>query len=136
MPEVLRAETFYTPPPPLPSDAWAQVPGAELAVTWYETRTGRLVPRPEATLPPEQARWARIDAGRWVADCTCRSAQIISIDDPRMTCVDCHTGWYVLLVPADPAAAEAEVAALPTDQQFWWQDGDPAKPLPPTFPEP
>lgn len=120
---VIRAEDFYLPPPARRADAWRRMPAAERAITWYENKQQRRLPRPTTTLKG-QDRLARIDAGRWVADCPCGSAQVVSPTDPRMFCVDCLTGWWPLLFPTNTVAAEQAVAHLPAHRRFWWQDDD------------
>jgi hypothetical protein len=120
---VLRAEDFYTPPASQPADAWQLKRPAERVISWYEHKQQRRLPRPAAVLLGE-ARYARIDAGRWVADCPCGSAQVVSPDDPRMFCVECLTGWHAVTFPADPAAAELAVAELPAHRRFWWNPDD------------
>ncbi|MEU0393804.1 hypothetical protein ABZ208_13675 [Streptomyces sp. NPDC006208] len=123
---VLRAEDFYLPPPGQPADAWRLVPPAERALRWYEEKAQRRLPRPQGTDlgPPTMAR---IDAGRWVADCPCGSAQVVTPEDPRMFCVEClPSAWLRVRFPTDVAAAEATVAAKPQHERFWWQPGDDA----------
>jgi hypothetical protein len=122
-PAVLRAADYYLPPPSLPADAWDLLAPAERIIAWYEQRVGRRLPRPSGLLFGHTV-YVRIDAGRWVADCPCGSAQVVSVTDPRMFCVECLTGWHQLIVPADPAAAEQAVAWQPAHARFWWQDGD------------
>jgi hypothetical protein len=122
---VVRAPDFYTPPPALPTGAWQGVPPAERVIVWFEHKQQRRLPRPTATLLGED-RWARIDAGRWVADCPCGSAQVVDPADPRMFCVECLTGWYQLRFPDDTAAAEQEVADRPAHARFWWHPQDDA----------
>lgn len=130
---VVRAEGFYLPPQHLPATAWDLVPEAERVVRWYEEKASRRLPVTSTTLTG-QDRWARIDAGRWVADCVCGSAQVVTPTDPRMWCVECGTGWWPLAFPADVTAAETAVAALPVHEQFWWQPDDPVLPPPPPPP--
>lgn len=130
MPDVIRAEDFYTPPPAVPGRAWDRLPAAERCATWYEHKAGRRLRRPDADAaaggPP---LWARIDAGRWVAQCPCGSAQVVSPADPRMWCVECQpAAWRTLRFPDDPEAAERVVADVsPPRRRFWWQPDDPAR---------
>lgn len=122
---VQRAETFYLPPPPLPLDAWALVSPAELCMRWYEMRQQRRIEPPSGTLLGIQL-WARIDANRWVADCPCGSAQVVTPTDPRFACPECGTGWVVVVFPEDVATAEAAVAEDLPSERFWWQADDPS----------
>lgn len=122
---VLRAETFYLPPPSEPADAWSLVAPAERVLRWYELRVQRRIPTPTGTLLGTQL-WARIDANRWVADCPCGSAQVVTPTDARFACPECGTGWIVVAFPADVAAAEAAVAEQLPSERFWWNPDAPA----------
>lgn len=117
-PAILRAEDIYTPPPHLPADAFALLPPAERVLRWYEEKVQRRLPRPDAVLL-QPVLHARIDSGRWIADCPCASAQAVTPADPRMYCVECLTGWYRLVFPDDVAAVEASLAHLPAHQRAW-----------------
>ncbi|MER8197077.1 hypothetical protein ABTY00_24305 [Streptomyces microflavus] len=135
--DIVRAETYYLPPPPrrgqIPED-WSQTPGAELIYRWYDRRMNRRTPVPTGWAPDAEPAYARIDDGRWLAECSaCRSAAIVSVADPRYGCVECLRAWVPLIVPEDIAAAEAH--ALPLPQRFWWHADDPRNPYRPD-PEP
>lgn len=120
---VLRAETFYLPPPSLPADVWDNVSPAERALRWTEVYAQRRLP----VIPREQASeplYARIDAGRWVAECECGTADVVSPADPRMLCTVCLDGWHPLFFPPDADAVEAELAGLPRRHQFWYHPAD------------
>lgn len=130
---VVRAETFYTPPPSMPRDAWADVPAAELVWRWYEVRMGRRVTPPAD--PADDVYFARINQNRWLADCMCGSAQVVSPADARYACVECGWGWCTLVFPADVAAVEASLMALKPVLRNWWHPDDPNNPdRPPTDP--
>jgi hypothetical protein len=130
---VVRAETFYTPPPREPADAWADVPAAELVWRWMEYRTGRRLVPPEADV--DDTYYARINQNRWLADCSsCGSAAIVSPTDPRYACTECQWGWCALVFPADPAAVEASLMALKPGLRNWWNDLDPNNPNRPPDP--
>jgi hypothetical protein len=133
---VVRAETFYTPPPGQPADLWADVPAAELVWRWYEYRMGRRVTPPADTI--DDVYFARINQNRWVADCSsCGSAQIVSPSDPRYACVECGWGWCTLVFPTDVAAVEAGLMGLKPALRNWWNPDDPNNPdRPPTDPVP
>ena len=68
---------------------------------------------------------ARIDAGRWVADCPlCNGAEIVSKSTPIFFCMSCgmaSDGGKVRLVtfPADITATEAAVADLRVSERNW-----------------
>jgi hypothetical protein len=132
---VIRAETFYLPPAREPEDVWADVPAAELVFRWMEHRMQRRV------LPPAEAvgetYFARINQNRWLADCVCGSAQVVSPTDPRYACTECGYGWCALVFPADVAAVEAEMLAIETPHlRNWWAAADPTNPVQPTEPDP
>ncbi|MEU1559520.1 hypothetical protein ABZ504_03240 [Streptomyces mirabilis] len=132
---VVRAETFYTPPPREPADAWADVPAAELVWRWMEYRTGRRLVPPEADV--DDVYFARINQNRWLADCSsCGSAAIVSPTDPRYACTECQWGWCTLVFPADPAAVEASLMGLKPGLRNWWNDLDPNNPNRPPDPVP
>ncbi|MFD0353519.1 hypothetical protein ACFVHW_07180 [Streptomyces sp. NPDC127110] len=128
---VQRAEGFYRPPPRLASDAWDHVPPAERVWRWYEQQAQRRLVAPVGVLLGEPPIYARINHGRWVADCTCGSAQIVTPADPRFACPECGYGWVQIVFPTDPAAAEKAVAERVPAERNWWQDGDTSWDRPP-----
>lgn len=132
---VVRAENYYLPPSPLPADAWADVPPAELVFAWYEYQMGRRVTPPDGVLEGEPALYARVDSNRWIAECVCGSAAVISPADPRWACTTCGYGWVGLIVPSpsEVVAIEAELLKQPRpNKRFWWAIDDPANPDRPT----
>jgi hypothetical protein len=135
--DIVQAETYYLPPSPRrgqPAQDWAQVPGAELVYRWVESRFGWRVSVPTAFVPDDPGLYARIDDGRWVAECICGAAWIVSVLDPRFGCAECRRDWVPLIVPDDIAAAEAEALALV--RRFWFHADDPRNPAPPIPEEP
>lgn len=132
---VQRAETFYLPPPHLAPTAWDLVPVAERVLRWYEIRQHRRLAVPAGVLLG-QSRYARINHSRWVADCPCGSAQVVSPADPRMACPECGAGWLTVTFPTDPDAAEAAVADLLPSERNWWNPDDPDPWGRPTTPVP
>lgn len=127
---VQRAETYYLPPTPLAPDAWALVPPAARCTRWYEVKQQRRIELPDGLLLGH-ITYARIDAGRWVADCPCGSAQVVTPTDPRLGCPECGAAWFPLTFPDDVAAAEAAVAELLPAERFWWHPDDVAWNRPP-----
>ena len=133
---VQRAETFYLPPHPLPPDEWALVPPAQRAFRWTEHKTQRRIGPPDGYVIGQRA-YARIDHNRWLADCPCHSAQVVSPADARMACTECGYGWVALIFPEDVAAAEASVAQLLPHERNWLHPDDPLRgQLPPQGPGP
>ena len=122
---VQRAETFYLPPPHLPPTAWDLVPPAERCLRWYEERQQRRVPTPAGVILGRQL-YARINHGRWVADCPCGSAQVVTPVDQRLACPECGAGWLRVVFPDDVAAAEASVADELPHLRNWWHPDDAA----------
>ncbi|MER7046786.1 hypothetical protein [Streptomyces jumonjinensis] len=135
---VVRAEAYYKPRPArpgVPAEDWSHIPVAERVFSWYLAWLGRRVAPPAGTL--SDAFYARIDHNRWLTDCICGNAQIISPTDPRAACPECRYGWVTLIFPADPAAVEAEMMQLPAlRDRFWWNPDDPKNPYRPEPPEP
>lgn len=130
--QIIRAEEFYLPPPHLPVDSWALLPPALRAVRWYEEKNQRRLPVTDGIVLGAQLR-ARINHGRWVADCTCGSAQIVTPADPRMWCVVCGTGWWQVAFPADVNAVEQTLLDLPVAERNWWAVDDVTDPTRPAL---
>lgn len=137
---VVRAEKYYIPPRPLPANAWAGTPAAELVVLWIEHRTGRRVLPPEGTLTDVPPVYARVNQNRWLADCVCGAAAIVSPADPRWACTECGYGWVEMIVPTgeETAAIEAQLLTIPQPHlRNWWNPDDPNPANPnPRPPEP
>lgn len=133
--DVVRAETFYLPPPELPADAWNLVPVAERVWRWAEYRLQRRLVPPEGVLLGEQA-WAEINHNRWIAACVCGSAQVVSPADPRMACTECGRGWVQLVFPTDVAAVEASLAGEEPHLRNWTNPDAPVPAPPPPPPPP
>lgn len=127
---VVRAEAVYTPPAPEPVNAWSGMPAAELVYLYLETRTQRRIERP--TEDTGDSYFARINQNRWIADCSCGSAQVVSPADPRYGCVECGWGWCALVFPDDVAAVEAQMLLEPKPAyRNWWHPSDPLNPVQP-----
>lgn len=121
---VVRAEDFYLPPPELPPDSWALVQPAERVWRWVEYKQQRRVTPPEGFLIGVQL-WARINHNRWLVDCPCGSAQVVTPADPRFACTECGYGWVALVFPADPAAVEAAIEGALPHERNWVSDEAP-----------
>ena len=71
---------------------------------------------------------ARIDGGRWLADCplACGGAEMVSAADPVFLCVSCGSDdmWWPVAFPSDRADIEAELVKR-TDTHAWaWNPGE------------
>lgn len=119
-----RAEAFYLPPPGQPEDAWTLVPPAELVFRWVELRQQRRLSPPDGFVIGQQI-YARINHNRWIADCPCGSAQVVTPTDARLACTECGYGWVLLVFPADPAAVEESLADQLPHLRNWWHPNDP-----------
>ncbi|MEU0691557.1 hypothetical protein [Streptomyces uncialis] len=131
---VVRAETYYTPPHTMPRDAWAGVPGAELVYRWIVYRLGRRPPLPDGPVPDVPPVYARVDHNRWLAECVCGSAAVVSPVDPRWGCTECGYGWITMILPSaeEVPVIEAALMAIPQPHlRMWWHPDDPANPNPP-----
>ena len=127
---VVRAETFYLPPPARRPEDWSMVPPAERVFRWAERRQQRRLVPPDGYLLGQQA-YARINHNRWVCDCACGSAQVVTPADPRMACTECGLGWIRLVFPEDVAAVETSVADELPHERNWWHPDDPSWDRPP-----
>ncbi|MGW0647899.1 hypothetical protein ACWD4T_03685 [Streptomyces umbrinus] len=123
---VERAEGYYLPPPgpSVPADAWALVPPAERVWRWVELQQQRRLTPPDGFVIGHRA-YARINHNRWVADCPCGSAQVVTPSDPRMACTECGYGWLALVLPEDVEAVEESVADKLPHLRNWWHPDDP-----------
>ncbi|MET9957028.1 hypothetical protein ABZ135_36510 [Streptomyces sp. NPDC006339] len=130
---VVRAESFYLPPPELAAEAWDLVPPAERVWRWVEYRQQRRAIPPEGVLLGERV-WARINHGRWISDCVCGSAQIVTPADPRMACTECGWGWVQVAFPEDPATVESAVEVEPPHLRNWTHPNAPGMAGPPPPP--
>lgn len=87
------------------------------------------IPREFASLPPVQAR---IDQGRWLADCPnsyCTNAHMIDLDDPRFFCTACGNQaaggeWLHVEFPPDRAAIERTLLRRPRPENRNWRTGE------------
>ena len=127
---VVRAETFYLPPPARRPEDWSMVPPAERVFRWAERRHQRRIIPPAGFILGQQA-YARINHNRWVCDCACGSAQVVTPADPRMACTECGLGWIRLVFPEDVAAVETSVADELPHERNWWHPDDPSWDRPP-----
>lgn len=140
--QVVRAETYYQPPPPRrgqPPADWSQVPGAELVYRWINYRLNRRTVPPIEFVPDAPPVYARINQNRWLGDCAnCGNAAIVSVVDPRFGCTECQRDWVNLIAPDDVAAVEAEMLLVPQPTyRNWWHPDDPNNPdTPPPEPDP
>ena len=71
---------------------------------------------------------ARIDAGRWLADCPmgCGGAEMVSSIDPILLCVSCGSDdkWWPVVFPANRSAIEAEIIKRADVHGWSWTPGE------------
>lgn len=65
---------------------------------------------------------ARISAGRWIADCSCNSAMIVSTETPYFICPECGNAhndgrWRRVIFPSNRAAIETVLLKRPLMSQ-------------------
>ena len=88
----------------------------------------RLHPGRIISVISEVAVAARIDAGRWLADCPvgCGGAEMVSAADPVFLCVSCGSDdkWWPVTFPADRAAIEAEITKRTNVNGWAWTPGE------------
>ncbi len=72
---------------------------------------------------------ARVDAGRWIAECVCGHPSWVTPSDPRLWCTECENAavsgrWLSVAFPDEATRLEAErvlSVRIPKDQ-FWFPD--------------
>jgi len=80
--------------------------------------------RPPMTTGTE-ARYARVEHGRWLVDCPdCNNCLFADPDDRRMFCTVCLNalhggGWLPVVFPDDVAAFESELLRRPIENRNW-----------------
>jgi hypothetical protein len=71
---------------------------------------------------------ARIDAGRWLADCPmgCGGAEMVSAADPVFLCVSCGSGdkWWPVSFPTNRKAIETELVKRVDVHGWSWTPGE------------
>ena len=71
---------------------------------------------------------ARIDAGRWLADCPagCGGAEMVSAADPIFLCIACGSDdrWWPVTFPSNRAAIEAEIIKRADVNGWAWTPGE------------
>jgi len=67
---------------------------------------------------------ARIDTGRWVADCPlgCGGAEMVSVHAPFFTCLSCGSGglWWPVVFPSNREAIEKELLKRRDVRSWSW----------------
>lgn len=93
-------------------------------------RVAHLVPPANAPTADAPAAAARVNAGRWIADCPdCNGAEFVWLANPRLWCVGCRNAalggaWRAVTVPSaeDRAAIEAALAVRANPAHRNWQE--------------
>jgi hypothetical protein len=75
-----------------------------------------------AAPPPEVDVYARVDYGRWVADCPCRAGCAVHPEWSKTVCLDCGRVLRVI-VPEDYVQIEDALLERSTDDQRQWAPG-------------
>jgi hypothetical protein len=111
-----------------PESHYLRTPSGEnlevLAPAERALRFTKLVPI-TMELDPTETVAARVNEGRWIADCPfCGGAQFTSPDDRRFLCADCGNmaiggKWMRVVWPAAPEAIEDELIIRPTENRHW-----------------
>lgn len=127
---ILTAEDIYLPPSSQPIDAWETVPPAERVLLWVEATGGRRFRRAVDALGGRRVNavkplQARVDAGRWIVQCECNSAQAVSKVDRFFWCVECLNGdyggaWRPVEFPPNVGLVEQAMMALAIPDRFWY----------------
>lgn len=103
---------------------------AERFLARYAKRAGVTLPATTTVTGTDIA--ARVDAGRWIAECPdCHDAQYVWMDDPQplFMCVACFNaaaggGWRRVTVPANRGAVEAALVKRPLPGNRNWRPGE------------
>lgn len=71
---------------------------------------------------------ARIDAGRWLADCPvgCGGAEMVSAADPVFLCISCGSDdkWWPVVFPGNRTVIEAEIIKRSDVNGWAWTPGE------------
>jgi hypothetical protein len=113
---------------PLPVKA---APDATWTVAYLRGK-GNLIPDPAGDPQPGDAPVvAYVNHGRWVAQCECMSAQLVSPADPRFFCVECFNvavdgRWRAVTFPAGSEVEEIEAVLelRPERKRQNWEPGE------------
>lgn len=123
MDTIRTVETTYLAPHGwLPAD-WEAIPLAERCMRLLEQRShGQLrYGRPYGVDLGGTPAYARLNYGRWLVECPCGEAQIVSPHDPRFFCFQCANGgtrlWRNVIWPDPPHRAAIERDALAVDER-------------------
>jgi hypothetical protein len=72
---------------------------------------------------------AYVNHGRWVAECECFSAQVVTEADPRFYCVECFNvafggRWRTIIFPSETAEIGVVLAERPERKRQNWTPGE------------
>ena len=88
----------------------------------------RIQRRPVPTEVSQEPVKARLDAGRWLADCPmgCRGAEMVSPAEPVFLCCSCGSGdkWWPVVFPRIKKAIEFEVIKRDKVMGWSWFPGE------------
>ena len=108
-------------------EQWAEgrAPGSRRGLLPKLAREHGFVVPPLTRVAQGEVVVARIDYGRWIADCPCGGAEMIWLEGPWQiwcaTCgnVDIGGQWRAVAVPENHAEISAELASKPWREQQW-----------------
>ena len=67
---------------------------------------------------------ARIEHGRWIADCECRGAEFVDPEWPVFVCCSCGAGPRPVAFPGDRHQIESELMKRPVRPNRNWNPGE------------
>jgi hypothetical protein len=95
-------------------------------VAWLCLREGK--PAPQRIWVCVGTVWARINHGRWIADCPhCSGALVVSRTDPYFWCPACRmaqSGWQAVKFPGEADEIEAVLMKRPDKRTRNWYPGE------------
>lgn len=109
--------------------AWLVKAGERASFTYNRHIEYRTLPTFPAAMSVERTVDAYVNWSRWMVDCPCGGAQVISPDDPRFFCIHCFNGgdgWWPVVwpEPAERAAIETLLNRRPDPHTRNWQPGE------------
>jgi hypothetical protein len=104
-------------------------PSAEWTVAYLRDK-GNQIPDPSGDPQGgDDPVLAYVNHGRWVAQCECMNAQLVTEADPRFYCVECFNvafagRWRTVTFPAEVPAIEVVLQERPERRRQNWEPGE------------